>query len=81
MHKHRSAVPHSFSALSSLVAERCFKSSCFQKTLLLINKVSFLFLVPQRERQVKFAPSHHLQMGNITEQYLMSPQHLFGFFF
>lgn len=36
-------------------------------TLLLSSKVSFLFLVPQRERQMKCGPLHHLQMGNIID--------------
>lgn len=64
--KHGFAVMQSSSASGSLVAERCLKISCFQMTLLLISKVSFLILVPQRERQVKFTPLHHLQMDNIT---------------
>ena len=80
MHKHSYAVTLSFSTLGSLVAERCFKSFCFQTTLLLISKVSFLFLVQQRERLVKFAPPYHLQVGNITEQYLTSSEHLLIFF-
>lgn len=76
--KHGFAVMQSSSALGNLVAERCFKSSCVQMTLLLISKVSFLFLVPQKEKQVKFFPLHYLQMGNITEQLLTSSQHLFS---
>lgn len=80
MHKHSSAVTLRVSTLSSLVAERCFKSFCFQMTLLLIHKVSFLFLAPRRERLVKFAPPYHLQMGNITERCLMSSKHVFFFF-
>ena len=43
-------------------------------TLLLISKVLFLFLAPQRESQVKFTPPHHLHIGNTIEQYLMSSQ-------
>lgn len=66
--KHGFAGMQSSSALGNLVAERCFKSPCVQLTLLLISKVSFLFLVPQREGQVKFAPLHYLQMDDITEQ-------------
>lgn len=66
--KHGFAVMQSYSALGTLVAERCFKSPCVQMTLLLISKVSFLFLIPQRERQVKFALHYYLQMDDITEQ-------------
>lgn len=75
--KHGFAGMQSSSALGNLVAERCFKSPCVQMTLLLISKVSFLFLVPQREGQVNLPHFTISKWTILLNNYLMPSQHLF----